>query len=47
VGWDELPEDMKQWDRETIERFPVLLARAGFRLKRIEAVASRARAPRG
>jgi voltage-gated potassium channel Kch len=35
VGWGELPEDMKQWDRETIERFPVLLARAGFRLKRI------------
>lgn len=35
VDWDELPEDMKRWDRETIERFPALLARAGFRLKRV------------
>lgn len=40
VGWDELPEDMKQWDRETIERFPVLLARAGFRIKRTEPAAA-------
>jgi hypothetical protein len=31
---------MKQWDRETIERFPVLLARAGFRIKRTEPAAA-------
>lgn len=34
VGWDELPEDMRHWDRETVTRFPVLLARAGFRIQR-------------
>lgn len=30
VGWAELPEDVKEWDRETVRRIPDLLAGVGL-----------------
>lgn len=32
VAWDQLPEDVRQWDRENVARFPELLARVGLNI---------------
>ena len=34
VGWDDLPEDAKDIDRQTVRALPAFLARAGFRIFR-------------
>jgi hypothetical protein len=34
VSWHELPDDIKQYDREAVRAFPEILARAGLEVKR-------------
>jgi hypothetical protein len=34
VGWDELPEEVKEWDREPVRRIPELLAGVGLEIRR-------------
>ncbi len=34
VGWDELPEEVREWDRDAVRSIPALLASAGLGLKR-------------
>jgi hypothetical protein len=36
LDWDELPEDTKQYNRETIRSLPIFLARASFQIFRTE-----------
>jgi ppGpp synthetase/RelA/SpoT-type nucleotidyltranferase len=36
VGWSELPEKVKKWNRETVRKIPEYLAEAGFEIKRLE-----------
>ena len=35
VGWDELPEEVREWDRDAVRSIPALLASAGLGLKRM------------
>jgi RyR domain-containing protein len=35
VGWSELPEDVKEWDREPMRRIPQLLAGVGLQIRRL------------
>ena len=35
VGWDELEEEIRDRDRETVHRIPMLVALAGFRVQRL------------
>ncbi len=30
VGWSELPDDVKEWDRQTVRKIPQFLARVGL-----------------
>lgn len=39
VSWEELPEDQKQKDRETVCNFPMYLAKAGFQIYRMRTTA--------
>jgi hypothetical protein len=34
VGWDELPEQVKEWDRQAVRAIPRLLARIGLEVRR-------------
>lgn len=34
VGWADLPEDVKEWDRETVRKIPAFLARVGLEIHR-------------
>ena len=34
VGWADLPEDLKEWDRETVRKIPEFLAKAGLEVHR-------------
>jgi len=36
VPWAELPEDVKEWDRETVRKIPELLAGVGLEVRRIK-----------
>lgn len=35
VGWSQLPEDVKEWDRETVRKIPEFLARGEFEVYRL------------
>jgi hypothetical protein len=35
VGWDDLPEDVREWDRESVRRIPEVLARVGLEIRRL------------
>jgi hypothetical protein len=35
VPWQELPDEVKVWDRQTVEAIPELVARAGFEIYRL------------
>ena len=35
VGWLELPEDVKEWDRETVRKIPEFLAGVGLGIRRL------------
>ena len=35
VSWGKLPEDVKEWDRNTVRRLPIFLAQAGFEIYRL------------
>jgi RyR domain len=34
VSWSELPEDVRQWDRDTVRRIPGYLAEVGLEIRR-------------
>jgi hypothetical protein len=34
VGWDDLPERVREWDREPVRRIPELLAAVGLEVRR-------------
>lgn len=34
MSWDGLPEDVKEWDRQTVRKIPEYLARIGFEIRR-------------
>jgi len=34
VGWADLPEDVKEWDRETVRKIPEFLAEVGLEIER-------------
>jgi len=34
VGWSELPDDAKEWDREAVRRIPEILAKVGLEVRR-------------
>ena len=34
VGWADLPEDVKEWDRETVRKIPEFLAKVGLKVRR-------------
>jgi len=34
VGWADLPEDVKEWDRETVRKIPEFLAKVGLEIQR-------------
>lgn len=34
VSWEELPEDIREWDREPVRRIPDLLAGVGLEIRR-------------
>ena len=34
VSWAELPEDVKEWDRETVRKIPEFLATVGLEIRR-------------
>jgi hypothetical protein len=34
VGWDELPENVKEWDRNTVRAIPRFLAEVGLEIRR-------------
>lgn len=34
VGWEQLPNDVKEWDREPVRRIPELLAGVGLEIRR-------------
>jgi len=34
VSWAELPEDVKEWDRETVRKIPEFLAKVGLEVRR-------------
>lgn len=34
VGWNELPEEVREWDREPVRRIPELLAGVGLEIRR-------------
>jgi hypothetical protein len=34
VSWEELPEEVRQWDREPVRRIPELLAGVGLEIRR-------------
>jgi len=36
VPWEQLPEDVKEWDREAVRAIPRALADAGFRVEKIK-----------
>ena len=36
VSWEELPEDVREWDREAVRRIPELLAAVGIEIRRRE-----------
>lgn len=38
VGWTELPENVKEWDRETVRRIPELLANVGLEVRRVKPI---------
>ncbi|MCU0293128.1 MAG: RyR domain-containing protein [Thermoanaerobaculaceae bacterium] len=35
VGWGELPEDVREWDREAVRAIPAILARVGLEVRRL------------
>ena len=35
IPWQELPDEVKEWDRQTVEAIPELVARAGFEIYRL------------
>jgi hypothetical protein len=35
VDWDQLPEEAKDKDRDTVSHLPVLIERAGFQVRKI------------
>jgi hypothetical protein len=35
VGWNELPEEVREWDREPVRRIPRLLADVGLEIRRL------------
>ena len=34
VGWADLPEDVKEWDRETVCKIPEFLTKVGLEIER-------------
>jgi hypothetical protein len=36
VGWDQLPENVKEWDREAVRAIPKLLESVGLEIRRRE-----------
>ena len=34
VPWNELPQDLKEWDRETVRKIPEFLAAVGIDIRR-------------
>lgn len=34
VGWADLPEDVKEWDRKTVRKIPEYLAKVGLEVRR-------------
>jgi len=36
VPWAELPEDVKEWDRETVRKIPEFLAKVGLEVRRVK-----------
>lgn len=34
VGWEELPDEVREWDREPVRRIPELLAGVGLEIRR-------------
>ena len=35
VGWDELPENVKEWDWQTVRAIPQFLAEVGLEVRRL------------
>jgi hypothetical protein len=35
VDWADLPEDVKEWDRETVRKIPEFLAKVGLEVRRV------------
>jgi tetratricopeptide (TPR) repeat protein len=35
VGWANLPEDVKEWDRDTVRKIPEFLAKVGLEIRRV------------
>jgi hypothetical protein len=35
VNWTELPEDIKEWDRDTVRKIPEFLAEVGLEIRRV------------
>jgi hypothetical protein len=38
LGWTELPEEVKEWDREAVRMIPELLAGIGLEVRRVKQV---------
>ncbi len=36
VGWQSLPEDIKEWDREMVRKIPVILEKVGLEIRRVK-----------
>ena len=34
VSWSELPEEVKEWDRQTVRKIPEFLAKVGLEVRR-------------
>jgi hypothetical protein len=47
LEWEELPEDIKQYNRDTVRSLPVFLARAGFQIFRTGAAPAKKAKKRG